>query len=198
VADDQGNFYLTGNFAKTADFEPGPGQTLLSAPSGGSAYVLKLDANANLAWARQIGPAVMGGSAERASIVARGIGIDVNGAVYTIGDFAGTIDFDPSNGQRIIDVDKSGNTPALPGQLEPSDTYVHKLDADGNFVQVSHFGGEDGTSLAHDMAVDAAGAISITGAYGGFVDLNPTSGAFRRSTEHHRNDSNVFLVKLLP
>ncbi|HEV8379070.1 MAG TPA: hypothetical protein VGP99_09485 [Tepidisphaeraceae bacterium] len=198
VQDDQGNLYLTGNFAKTTDFEPGPGQTLLAAPSGGSAYVLKMDADANLTWVRQIGPAVIGGDAEQAVVIARSIGIDVNGAVSTVGDFAGTVDFDPGSGQRIIDVDKSGNTPALPGQLLPSDTYVHKLDSDGNFLAVRHFGGEDGTTLAHDIAVDAAGAINITGAYAGFVDLNPTSGAFRRSTHEHRGDSNVFLVKLLP
>jgi len=198
VQDDQGNLYLTGNFAKTVDFEPGPGQTLLAAPTGGSAYVLKLDKDANLTWVKQIGPAVINGNSERASITARAISIDVNGGVYTTGDFAGTVDFDPGSALHFIDVEKSGNTPALAGQLEASDTYIHKLDANGKFGAIEHFGGADGTTLAHDLAVDAAGAINITGAYAGYVDLNPTPGHFNRSTQDRRNDSNVFLVKLLP
>jgi hypothetical protein len=198
VQDDLGNLYLTGNFNKSVDFQPGPGQTVLAAPSGGSAYIMKMDSNADLTWVRQIGPAVIGGSDEDASIVARGIGIDASGAVYTIGDFAEFVDFDPSSALRIIEVDKEGGTPALAGQVEASDTYVHKLDANGNFVQVSRFAGEDGTTLAHDLAVDAAGTVHITGAFAGFVDLNPTSGSFRRSTKDERGDSSVFLLKLLP
>ena len=51
--------------------------------------------------------------------------------------------------------------------------------------------------VRHDAAIDASGGINIVGAFSGFVDLNPTSGAFRRSTEDERGDSNVFLVKLL-
>src|SRR4051812_6896784 len=197
VQDDQGNLYLTGNFAKTVDFEPGGGQTLLAAPGNGSAYVMKMDADANLAWARQIAPAVIDGHDEQAVIIARALGVDSSGAVYSIGDFAGTVDFDPSSALRVVDLDKSGDTPAISGQLEASDTYVQKLDADGNFVQVDHFGGEDGTVLSHDIAVESGGAMEITGAYAGFVDLDPTSGIFRRSTHNERRDTNVFLIKLL-
>jgi hypothetical protein len=197
VQDDAGNIYLTGNFAKTTDFEPGPGQTLLAAPGDTAAYVLKMDGNANLTWVRMIGAAIIGGHDEDATVAARGIAVDAGGGVYSVGDFSGTVDFDPGAGLKAIEVDKSGNTPALPGQVEASDTYVQRLDADGNFVEVKRFGGDDGTSFAHDIAIDPSGGINIVGSFSGFVDLNPTSGAFRRSTQDDRNDSNVFLVKLL-
>jgi hypothetical protein len=197
VQDNSGNLFLTGNFNKTTDFDPGPGEELLAAPSGGAAYVLKMDADANLTWVRMIGPADINGDQEDAVIAARGIAVDAAGNVWTVGDFAGTVDFDPGSGLKIIDVDKSGNTPALPGQFEASDTYIERLDADGNFVEVRRFGGDDGTTLPHDLAIDASGGISIVGAFSGFVDLNPTSGKFNRSTEDERGDSNVFLVKLL-
>jgi hypothetical protein len=197
VQDDAGNLYLTGNFSKTVDFEPGSGQTLLAAPGNGSVYVLKLDPNANLTWVRQIGPAVIDGHDEDAIIAARGIGVDATGAVYSVGDFAGTVDFDPSSALRIVDLDKAGNTPAIPGQLEASDGYIQKLDADGNLVQFDHWGGEDGTILSHDIAVDAGGVVNITGAFAGYVDLNPTSAIFQRSTHNERGDTNVFLIKLL-
>jgi len=129
--------------------------------------------------------------------LARGLSVDASGNVLTTGDFAGTVDFDPAGAGRIIDLDKSNNTQAIPTQLIASDAYVHKLDANGNFVEVTHFGGEDGTVLPHDIAVDSSGGVNITGAFAGFVDLNPTRSAFRRSTEENRKDTNVFLVKLL-
>ena len=197
VQDSSGNLYLTGNFNKTTDFDPGPGQTLLAAPSGGAIYVLKMNSDAELTWVRQIGAAIINGNDEDATVASRAIGLDAAGNVYTVGDFAGTVDFDPGPGFTIIDEDKSGNTPALPGQFEASDTFIQEMDSDGNFKEVKRFGGDDGTSLAHDLAIDASGGINIVGAFSGFVDLNPTSGKFNRSTEDERGDSNVFLVKLL-
>jgi len=196
VQDSAGNLYVNGNFAKTTDFDPGPGQKLLEAPGDSAAYILKLDADANFTWVRQVGAAVIDGGTEDAFIVARGMAVDASGNVVSTGDFDGTVDFDPGSGSRIIDIDKSNNTPAIAGQLTASDAYVLKLDSDGNFVDVAHFGGEDGTVLAHDIAVDSSGGMSITGAFAGFVDLNPTREAFRRSTEEDRKDTNVFLVKL--
>jgi hypothetical protein len=196
VQDPAGNLYLTGNFAKTADFDPGNGQKLLEAPGDSAAYVLKLDSDANFTWVRQIGAAVIGGHSEDALITSRGLSVDSAGNVYTTGDFDGTVDFDPSSAQRIVDLNKSNNTQAIPTQLSPSDAYVHKLDADGNFVEVAHFGGDDGSVLPHDVAVDSSGRVNVTGAFAGFVDLDPTRGAFRRSTKQDRKDTNVFLVKL--
>jgi hypothetical protein len=198
ISDDQGNLYLTGNFGKTVDFDPGRGQTLLAAPGDGAAYVMKMDSDAKLTWAREIGAPVTAGSSDRGLIVARAIALDVNGAVYTVGDFFRSIDFDPGRGSHIINLDKSNNVPSLPPQIQPSDAYILKLDADGKFVEVNHFGGRDGTVLVHDLAIDPAGAINIGGAYAGFVDLDPTGGVFRRSTQSQRGDSNVFLIKLLP
>jgi len=173
------------------------GEELLAAPSNGSIYVLRMTANADLTWVRQIGPAVIDGSDEEGTVASRAIALDAAGNVFTVGDFAGVVDFDPGTGLTIIDEDKSGNTPALPGQFEASDTFIQKMDPDGNFLEVKRFGGDDGTTLAHDAAIDASGGINIVGAFSGFVVRNRTSGAFRRSTEDERGDSNVFLVKLL-
>jgi len=196
VQDSAGNLYLTGNFAKTADFDPGPGQKLLAAPGDSAAYIVKMDSDANLTWVRQIGEAVNGNS-DRAIIMARGIAVDPAGNVFTIGDFDGTVDFDPSSALHIIDINKSNNTVSIPTQLQPSDGYIHELDRDGKFVGVQHWGGPDGSILPHDLAVDSSGGIYITGAFASFVDLNPGRGVFRRSTHEDRKDTNVFLMKLL-
>lgn len=197
ATDPAGNLYLTGNFNKTTDFAPGPPQELLAAPTGGAAYILKMTKDADLTWVRMIGAAIINGNDEDATVAARGIALDTSGNIWAIGDFAGTVDFDPGPGFRIVDIDKSGDTPALPGQFEAGDTYIEKLDPSGLFLDLRHFAGDDGTTLPHDLAVDASGGIAIVGAFSDFVDLNPTSGAFRRSTDESRGDSDVFLVKLL-
>ena len=197
VQDSAGNLFLTGNFAKTADFDPGPGQTLLAAPGDSAAYILKMDSNANLTWVRQVGEAVVGGNSNRGIIAARGLALDAGGNVYTTGDFDGTVDFDPGSGLHIVDINKSNNAPTIATQSQPSDGYILKLDVNGNFVETQHWGGQDGSVLPHDLAIDSSGGINITGAFAGFVDLNPTSGTFNRSTQEKRNDTNVFLIKLL-
>jgi hypothetical protein len=196
--DPSGNLYITGNFQKTVDFAPGPTQTLLAAPGDSSAYIAKYDADANLQWGRVIGEAIVGSHSERGTIIARAIALSPGGDVYTVGDFARTIDFDPGAGLHVVDAEKSNNVPALLTQIQPSDAYIHRLDNDGNFLAVERIGGADGTILPHDIAVDSSGGINVTGAFAGFVDVNPTRGVFRRSTKEQRRDSNIFIVKLLP
>jgi hypothetical protein len=57
AVDATGGVYTTGTFGEEADFDPGPGQSLLTATPV-SAYVSKLDAAGNFAWARRLGLAV--------------------------------------------------------------------------------------------------------------------------------------------
>jgi hypothetical protein len=196
--DVNGNLHITGNFAKSVDFDPGSGRRILAAPGDGSAFIVKLTGDAELLWARQIGPAVINNEDERGVIIARAITVDFLGNVYTTGDFVRTIDFDPGPGLSVIDIDKEGNVPTLPTQFQPSNAYVHKLDENGDFVEVEHFGGEDGTVLPRDIAVDFFDRVSVAGAFAGFVDLAPGPAEFRRSTRERRRDSSAFLVRFEP
>lgn len=91
--DSAGNIYLTGYFGDANmpfDFDPGPG-TYLMTPTTLSgyqdAYVAKLDANGNFAWAVQL-----------AAARGKGVAVDAAGHVYATGFFSLTADFDPTGG----------------------------------------------------------------------------------------------------
>ncbi|GAB4404907.1 MAG: hypothetical protein OHK0039_05480 [Bacteroidia bacterium] len=158
--DDSGGVYLTGVFAGTADFDPGPGSSPLSSTGGDDIFVQKLDAQGNFLWANAWGSA----SDDRGSAIAA----DAAGTVYTTGWFAGTADIDPGPGS-------SPRSPA--GGI---DIFVQKLDAQGNFLWASTWGGasdEEGFSIA----VDVSGQVYTTGLFAGTADFDPGPGSSPRN-----------------
>src|SRR5450432_3236628 len=152
ATDGAGDVYITGFFAATVDFDPGPGIFNLSSVGGTDIFVLKLDASGNFLLAKQ-----MEGSGQGYSIA-----VDVAGNVYTTGIFSGTVDFDPGVG--VDNLTYAGGT----GQ----DIFVSKLDASGNFVWARQMGGlspDQGKSIA----VDAAGNVYTTGFFQGTANFDP-------------------------
>lgn len=89
--DAAGNVYSTGYYGVSADMDPGPNTFLLSVGTNAAVpYVQKLDQNGQLDWAVDLeGPT---------GAVGRGIAMHSSGAIYSVGDFRGTIDFDPQAG----------------------------------------------------------------------------------------------------
>jgi len=55
VVDSSGNIYITGDFWGTADFDPSPAIVDLISAGGADIFVLKLDHNGNLIWAKRWG-----------------------------------------------------------------------------------------------------------------------------------------------
>jgi SdrD B-like domain/Secretion system C-terminal sorting domain len=123
VLDAAGNIYVAGTFVGTADFDPGPGVfNLTSAGTTNSvdAYILKLDPTGNLLWVKQI---------ENESISQSfSIAVDLMGNVYITGMFQYSADFDPGPGVFTL------TTGAV-----PEESYLLKLDKNGNFVWAKHF-----------------------------------------------------------
>jgi len=85
-----GCVYTTGSFNGTADFDPGSGTSNLTSAGNTDVFVLKVDNEGDLVWAKK-----MGGTDSDS-----GNGIDVDGAggVYVTGGFRLTGDFDPGPG----------------------------------------------------------------------------------------------------
>ncbi len=81
------NIYVTGDFAGTADFDPGPGSYNFTANGRYNTFILKLNFNGTFVWAKQIDGNVSGG---------KSISVDAQRNVLTTGYFTLTADFDPN------------------------------------------------------------------------------------------------------
>jgi hypothetical protein len=154
-----GNVYATGRFNLTADFDPGPGTFNLTAAGNTDGitdvFVLKLAANGNFVWAKQMGsPAVD---------VGNDIATDAEANVYTTGFFQGIADFDP--GAAIFNLTSKGS----------ADIFISKLTTDGNFVWAVSFG-SGSADRGEAITADAAGSVYCAGNFLGEVDFDPGPG----------------------
>lgn len=159
--DNDGNVYTTGSFWYTSDFDPGPQQYLITPSTPYAMFILKLDADGNFVWAK----AMNGGGSNIDS--GHSIALDAQGNVYTIGLYTGTADFDPGDGVFNLSSTTSNY----------SDTYISKLDNDGNFIWAKSFGGAF-WDYGYAIALDDAGNIYTSGGYGGLTDFDPGSGVY--------------------
>ncbi|WP_395060081.1 SBBP repeat-containing protein [Flavobacterium sp.] len=112
----------------------------------------------NLAWAKAVGSTGIDDS--------RSVTVDAAGNVYTIGQFSGTVDFDPNTGVFNLTSASGSN-----------DVFVSKLDSSGNLVWAKALGGA-GVDIGHGISVDAAGNVYTTGRFQGTVDFDPNAGVF--------------------
>ncbi|MEJ7739818.1 MAG: SBBP repeat-containing protein [Chitinophagaceae bacterium] len=153
VADGSGNVYITGFFAGTADFDPGPGiANLVSVPGSFDIFVAKYAAGGNYVYARAIG----GANLDNGNDVA----VDGFGNAYITGFFDGTVDFDPSPG--IANLTSAGM----------EDIFMAKYDALGNYVYAKAIGG-NGMDLGSGIAVDGSGNAYVTGSFSATADFDP-------------------------
>ena len=154
VVDAAGSVYTTGYFSGVRDFDPGPSTFYMTADGCGAddAFVSKLDVNGNFVWAKRLG--------ESSTNYGNALAVDANGNIYTVGSFAGTVDFDP--GVAVYDLTSAGQ----------SDIFISKLDATGNFVWAQKIGSNT-AQVANSIIVDASGNIIVAGNFVGAVDFDP-------------------------
>jgi len=157
-----GSILVSGTFATAVDFDPGPG-TDVHSPAGNDfgAYVVKLDGSGDHVWARTWG------STSRTS--AWGVGVAPDGSVFAAGAFDGVVDLDPGAG---VDAHVSN------GDI---DAYVLELDSTGSFVWGRAWGGTGTEENCGKLAVDAAGSVTVAGAFQSTVDFDPGPGVDPRT-----------------
>ena len=137
------NIFVTGTFTGTADFDPNVGVTTNLVSLGSTdAFVARLDGGL-LVWATSAG--------STGNDVGRAIDLDAAGNVYTVGGFAGTVDF-------------SSNGTFNQSSLGFDDGYVLKQDGLGNFVYVRRMGGT-GPDETTGVSVDDDGNVFTTGRF---------------------------------
>jgi PKD repeat protein len=152
------NIYVTGYFSGTVDFDPSANVFNLSSNGYIDIFVMKLDAQGNLGWVKNLG----GNNTDIGySIVA-----DTYGSLYITGYFYGTADFNPSN--------YSTNNLYSNGS---SDIFVCKLSSSGNYEWARSIGGLS-YDRGYDIEIDGQNNVYITGYYHNTVDFNPGSGIY--------------------
>jgi len=109
---------------------------------------------------------------------------DDSGNIYTIGNFYGTVDFDPGPGTYYL-----SSYFSYPNTY--SSLYILKQDAMGNLIWAKSFNGA-GHYYTYKLAIDSSLNVYATGIFEGKIDFNPGSAT------HYVNSltGNVFIAKL--
>lgn len=164
--DGLGNAFVCGSYEGTVDFDPTAGVDLRTSVGGSDVFVTKLLSTGAYGWTR-----TFGGSE---SDVATSLAVGLDGSVYVTGDFSGTVDFDPGNGQDIKTA--AGST----------DVFVSRLSAAGDYLW-SRTVGAGFADNAYDIAVDVHGNCIVAGAFQGTADFDPGPGVDSRRSAGNRD-----------
>jgi len=143
--DDQNNILISGNVNGEIDFDPSANTALFMFP-GFEGFVVKLKGDGDYIWARQLG------FTNLSEVTA--IETDSIGNVYLSGNIS---EMDIDNGPDTLFINTFGM----------GDSYVMKLDPNGNYVWVKNFGNITNTDIPSDLTIDNAGYIYATGSFAG-------------------------------
>jgi len=172
--DDSGNVYVTGQFYGSVDFDPSGNVDMHNSNGFYDAYLTKFDSTGTFQWAK-----TWGGSNWD---YGHDVGIDSDGYIYTVGWFAGTVDFNPG----------SGSDPQT--ATEDPGAYLTKFDSSGTHQWARTWGGSSyqNYDFGLGVAVDGNTSVYVAGRYINTVDFDPGPG----TVEHTSIDyTDAFLSK---
>ena len=120
--DDDGNVLLLGSFLGSMDCDPGAGTFMLHAQNASKdGFIIKLCLEGNFIWAKK-----MSGAGEE---YCRTCATDSYGNIYLSGYFESTIDIDPGPAVHLV------------SSFGGKDSYLLKLDMNGNMIWANTYGG---------------------------------------------------------
>ena len=185
---DAGSVYVTGFFGSKTDFDPSTTGTAYLSPISSNLvdqFLAKYDSNGNFLWARHISGTGAGGQLAN-------VAVGPDGSVYFAGWFTGTggitgvestttttrVEHPVPGGNNLVSSHSTQGKKATYYQ----DGLVARFDADGGLTWVKLFGGVGATTQPNDLAVDASGAVYVTGKFTGTVDFDPGPGVASRAS----------------
>lgn len=173
VTDINANIYISGLFYGTVDFDPGPNEYLITAPSidyGGN-FIAKYGPDGSLIYAKAIG----GGNSE---LIASEIEVDSSGNLYLTGGYTDTADFDPGPDEAVL-------------TASYYDLFFAKYDPDGNYLFAKSIGnGDEVTSSS--LTMDHEKNFYFTGYFYGPTDFDAGDNEFILNTAGNRE---TFIAK---
>ncbi len=150
--------YVMSNFAGVIDFDPGVDTAFATSSGGFDMALSRFNSDGIFEWVKTwggTGNEILGGSSS--------VGLDGVGGVYVLGNFSGTVDFDPSVSTTYAT--SSGS----------ADAFVSKFDSDGTFEWVKTWGGT-GSDGARGVFFDDEDNIYMIGSFANTVDFDPSAG----------------------
>jgi hypothetical protein len=175
AVDANGNVYATGAFASDkADFQPGPGRTILKAKDGTDAFTALYSARGKLVWVTQAG----GDGLDAGLRVAT-----VGSAVYTAGYFEDEIDIDPGAAVQTFVATNDDFENDDGADADRTDVYLTRQNAaDGSLAWADQIRGNQYETVGA-LTADENG-VSLAGSFYETIDLDPgRRNVFRTSAE---------------
>jgi len=151
VLDSIGNVYIAGVYRGLTDFDPGDSIYNLTPVGESDSYLVKLDSLGDFIWVKTIGSSDEDG--------VNSLAIDKFGGLYFMGFYKDQMDFNP--GVDTFNLISSGHY----------DTYIEKLDSNGDFIWVKSIGGVS-EDFGNSMTIDDEGNIYSTGYFEDSVDFD--------------------------
>jgi gliding motility-associated-like protein len=173
--DANGDILLAGFIDGPSDLDPGPG-TFSVSTAASDVFVARFDFNGNFIWAR-----MMGGSNDD---VCNALAMDNNGDLVVTGYFRGISDYDPGPG--VFNLTSASNL---------YDTFITKLDANGNFSWAKSIPAGTFSNIGYCVFTDSANNVYTSGEFGGTCDFDPGPASYN-VTAPAGNGVDLFLLKM--
>ncbi|RAJ19997.1 putative secreted protein (Por secretion system target) [Gelidibacter algens] len=171
--DIDGNIYTTGFFNETADFDMGENEfNLTSEGDLQDVFVQKVDTDGNFLWAKRFGSA---GNDTGMSITT-----DLLGNVYIGGTYEGSVDFDPSSEEFILN------------SIGDLDIFVVKLNANGDFLWAKSMGSEFYEDIV-EIKMSDSGSLILMGYFSENFDADP---GVAEQIFNSQGSFDIFLIEL--
>lgn len=173
--DQNENIYISGTYEGVVDFDPSESEYFLTSTTNDkSTFIAKFSPIGDFIWAKSIDNPIQVPYPAECSL-----NVDNANNVYLSGYYGGAVDFDPNEGNYVLE------------SLGLTNGYILKLNQHGEFVWViSLDGNESSTSKITSLYIDDSGSIFSTGISSDDVDLDPNEDTFYTEQE------GLFILKL--
>jgi len=155
AVDNYDNILIAGGLQNTRDFDAGAGTTNLTSNNFTDIFIQKLDVNGDFIWAKSF-------EGSDSYDLLRDLTFDDDNNIYTIGEFTGTVDFNPNFGTNQL------------VSNGPKELFIQKLDENGNYIWAKNIGG-DSYEVITDILIHNS-KIYTTGYFYSTIDVNPGAG----------------------
>lgn len=171
VVDESGNIYMVGNYSDKLALNINGGDVEINSLGDDDIFIAKLNKDNNLLWVKTIG-----GSHKDSG---NDIFLDKNGNIYIVGEFSGTVDFDPN----------SSVTTKISRGLK--DVFILKLNSQGDYQWVYQIGGNN-EAEGKALNIDEYGNILVIGNFQSNLLFNEV---FQNNLISNGN-KDIFIIKI--